>query len=105
MREAQEHLYIATVHITATVIGWKHSGKERTGHETQFSTKFAAKLSFMPCWSPVYFTLGAGSQLHWDFYLFELLVAIFDSIGDKFGVILVIHKRTLSNLATSPRVK
>jgi hypothetical protein len=49
MHEAQEHLYIATVHITATVIGLKHSGKERTGHETQFSTKFGAKLSFMPC--------------------------------------------------------
>jgi hypothetical protein len=43
-----------TVHIAAAVIGWKRSGKERTG-QTQFSTKFAAKLSFMPRRSPVYF--------------------------------------------------
>jgi len=42
----REH-FIATVHIAAAVIGWKRSGKERTG-QTQFSTKFAAKLSFMP---------------------------------------------------------
>jgi len=30
---------IVTVHIAAAVIGWKRSGKERTG-QTQFSTKF-----------------------------------------------------------------
>jgi hypothetical protein len=46
--------FIATVHIAAAVIGWKRSGKERT-RQTQFSTQFAAKLSFMPPWSPVYF--------------------------------------------------
>ncbi len=45
---------IVTVHIVAAAIGWSRSGKERTG-QTQFSTKFAAKLSFMPPWSPVYF--------------------------------------------------
>jgi hypothetical protein len=39
--------FIVTVHIAATVIGWSRSAKERTG-QTQFSTKFAAKLSFMP---------------------------------------------------------
>jgi hypothetical protein len=49
--------FIATVHIAATVIGWKHSGKEKTG-QTQFSTKFATKLSIMPGWSPVYFFLA-----------------------------------------------
>ncbi len=38
--------FIATVHIAAAVIGWKRSGKERT-EQTQFSTKFAVKLSFM----------------------------------------------------------
>jgi len=36
------------------VIGWKCSRKERTG-QSQFSTKFAAKLNFIPRWSPVYF--------------------------------------------------
>jgi hypothetical protein len=39
------------------VIGWKPSrkeGKEST-QQTLFSTKFAAKLNFMPCCSPVYF--------------------------------------------------
>jgi hypothetical protein len=46
--------FIATVHIEGAVIGWKRSGKERRG-QTQFSTKFGAKLSFMPRWSPVYF--------------------------------------------------
>ncbi len=47
--------FIATVHIAGAVIGWRRSGKERTGRP-QFSTQFAAKLSFMPrCWSPVYF--------------------------------------------------
>jgi len=45
--------FIVTVHIAA-VIGWKRSRKERTG-QTQFSTKFAAKLNFMPRWSRVYF--------------------------------------------------
>jgi hypothetical protein len=45
--------FIATEHIAAAVLGWKRSGKERRG-QTQFSTKFAAKLSFMPRWSPVY---------------------------------------------------
>jgi hypothetical protein len=44
--------FIATVHIAAAVIGWRRSGKERTG-QTQFSTKFAAKPSFMPHWRPV----------------------------------------------------
>jgi hypothetical protein len=46
--------FIAIVHIAAVVIGWKRSGKERT-EQTQFSIKFAAKLSFIPRWSPVYF--------------------------------------------------
>jgi hypothetical protein len=46
--------FIATVHIAAAVIGWRRSGKERTV-QTQFSTKFAAKRSFMPRWSSVYF--------------------------------------------------
>jgi hypothetical protein len=45
--------FIATVHIAAAVIGWRRSGKERTG-QTQFSTKFAAKLCFIPRWSSVY---------------------------------------------------
>ncbi len=45
--------FIATVHKAAAVIGWMHSGKERT-RQTQFTTKFAAKLSFMPRWSLVY---------------------------------------------------
>jgi hypothetical protein len=46
--------FTATVHIAAAVIGWKRWGKERTG-QTQFkSTKFAAKLSFMPRRSSVY---------------------------------------------------
>ncbi len=39
--------FIATVHIAAALIGWKRSGNERTG-QTQFSTKFAAELSFKP---------------------------------------------------------
>jgi hypothetical protein len=45
--------FIITVHIGAAVIGWRRSGKKRTV-QTQFSTKFAAKLSFMPRWSLVY---------------------------------------------------
>jgi len=45
---------IGTVHIAAAVIGWRRSGKETRG-QTQFSTKFAANLSFMPGWSPVNF--------------------------------------------------
>ncbi len=36
------------------MIGWKRSWTQRTG-QTQFSTKFAAKLSLMPPWSSVYF--------------------------------------------------
>jgi hypothetical protein len=49
--------FITTVHIAATVIRWRLLGKERTG-QTQFSTKFATKLSsyalkpsilFFPC--------------------------------------------------------
>jgi len=40
--------FIATVHKAAAVIGSNRSGKERTG-QTELSTKFAAKLSFMPC--------------------------------------------------------
>ncbi len=48
--------FIAKLHIAAAMIGWKRSGKERRG-QTQFSTKLAAKLSFMPPWSPVYFFL------------------------------------------------
>jgi len=39
----------ATVHIARAVISWRCSEKERTG-QTQFSTQFAAKLSFMPRW-------------------------------------------------------
>ncbi len=35
------------------VIDWRRSVKERTG-QTQFSVQFAAKLSFMTPWSPVY---------------------------------------------------
>jgi len=45
----------ATVHIAAAVISWKHSGKEEWTGQTQFSTKFAAQLSFMPRWTPVHF--------------------------------------------------
>jgi hypothetical protein len=45
---------IGTVHIAEAVIGWRHSGKEMRG-QTQFSTKFAANLSFMAGWSPVTF--------------------------------------------------
>jgi hypothetical protein len=37
--------FTTTVHIAATVIGWRLLGKERTG-QTQFSTKFG-KLSFI----------------------------------------------------------
>ncbi len=40
--------------LKVVMVGWRHSGKERTG-PTQFSTKFVAKLSFMPCWSRMYF--------------------------------------------------
>jgi len=36
--------FITTVHIAAIVIRWRLLGKERTG-QTQFSTKFATKLS------------------------------------------------------------
>jgi len=39
--------FIATVHIAGAVISWRRSEKERTG-QSQFSTQFAAKLSFMP---------------------------------------------------------
>ncbi len=46
--------FIATAHIAAAAIGWRRSGNKRTG-QTQFSTQFASKLSFMPPWSPVYF--------------------------------------------------
>ncbi len=45
MQQAREH-FVATVGIAA-VISLKSPGKARTG-QTQFSTKFAAKLSFMP---------------------------------------------------------
>jgi hypothetical protein len=40
---------IATVHIAGAVISWRRSEKGRTG-QTQFSTQFAAKLSFMRRW-------------------------------------------------------
>ncbi len=43
--------FMATVHIAGAVISWRRSEKERTG-QTQFSTQVAAKLSFMPRWSP-----------------------------------------------------
>jgi hypothetical protein len=43
--------FIAPEHIAGAVISWRRSEKERTG-QTQFSTQFAAKLSFMPRWSP-----------------------------------------------------
>jgi hypothetical protein len=46
--------FITAVHIAAAVIGWRRSGNERTG-QTQFSTKFAAKLSFILPWSSLYF--------------------------------------------------
>jgi len=46
--------FIATAHIAVTVIGWMHSVKERRG-QTQLSTKFVPKLSFMPRWNPMYF--------------------------------------------------
>jgi len=52
MHQAQEHLELQ--YNIAAVIDWNSSRKERTGR-TQFSTEFAAKLSFMPSWSPVYF--------------------------------------------------
>jgi hypothetical protein len=39
--------FIASVHIAGAVISWRRSEKERTG-QTQFSTQFAAKLSFIP---------------------------------------------------------
>ncbi len=48
--------FIGTVHIAGAVISWRRSEKERTG-QTQFSTQFAAKLSFMPRWSPGYLLL------------------------------------------------
>jgi hypothetical protein len=52
----------STVHIGAAVIGWRRSGKERTV-QTQFSTKIASKLSFMPRWSSVcFFSLILKSQ-------------------------------------------
>jgi hypothetical protein len=42
-------LLARTSFIAASVIGWRRrSGKERT-RQTQVSTQFAAKLSFMPC--------------------------------------------------------
>jgi hypothetical protein len=46
--------FIATAHVAAAVIGWRCSLKEMTG-QTQLSTKFAPKLSFMPRWNPVNF--------------------------------------------------
>jgi hypothetical protein len=46
--------FIATLHKAAALIGWRRLGKART-RRTRFSTKFAAQLSFMPPWSPVYF--------------------------------------------------
>jgi hypothetical protein len=48
--------FIGTVHIAGAVISWRRSEKERTG-QSQFSTQFAAKLSFMPRWSPGYLLL------------------------------------------------
>jgi hypothetical protein len=44
MHQAREHLQLQ--HTAAAMIGWKRSGKERT-EQTQLSTKFAVKLSFM----------------------------------------------------------
>jgi hypothetical protein len=43
--------FTTTVHIAAAAIGWRSSGKERT-RQTQFSTKFASKLSFIPPLKP-----------------------------------------------------
>ncbi len=45
--------FIITGYIASAVIVWRRWGKEMTG-QTQFNTKFAAKLSFMPSWSLVY---------------------------------------------------
>jgi len=47
---------IATVHIAGAVIGWRRSGKERTG-QTQFSTEFHAPLSPMYLFFPVFWNL------------------------------------------------
>jgi hypothetical protein len=39
--------FIVTVHIAASVIDWRRSGKEKSTGRTQFSTKFGTKLSFI----------------------------------------------------------
>jgi hypothetical protein len=46
--------FIATIHIIATMVSWKRSGKERK-EQTQFSTKFVVKLNFMLGWDPIYY--------------------------------------------------
>ncbi len=58
--------FIIIVHIVASTIGWKHSRKKRT-RQTQFSTKFAIKLSFMFHWSPMslFFLFFEISSLMW----------------------------------------
>jgi hypothetical protein len=55
--------FIITGHIAAAVTVWRRSGKEMTG-QTQFNTKFAAKLSFMPSWSPVYLFFSCILKSH-----------------------------------------
>jgi hypothetical protein len=71
--------FIATVYIAGAVIGWKRTEEERTG-QTQFSTKFVAKLSFMPRWNPVYI-----------FSCFLKSRPLFDQIGVSGAVFAWLH--------------
>jgi hypothetical protein len=72
----------ATAHIAAVaVIGWMRLVKERTG-QTQLSTKFARKLSFMPCWNPadLFFLFFEISSLMWPNRGFEFYAPLKPSV-------------------------
>ncbi len=47
-----QNIYSYSTHNSSA---WLKAFKKRRTGQTQFSTKFAAKLNFMPRWSPVYF--------------------------------------------------
>ncbi len=47
-----QNIYSYSTHSSSD---WLKAFKKRRTGQTQFSTKFAAKLNFMPRWSPVYF--------------------------------------------------
>ncbi len=96
--------FIATVHIAAAVIGWRRSGKERTV-QTQFSTKFAAKLGFMPRWNSVYFF----PPVFWNLMPYatkqEVPVPSFpDFFTDKFNMFLILMQQPLSQALENEEV-